>query len=72
MPAKKKFKLKIYKGPPRPRGRPATGKKRTASMPNVDPEFYDRLKSISKARRTSIARAVEYCIDIAHLQTFHM
>ena len=72
-PAKKKSKKKpAYTGPPRPRGRPATGKVRTASMPNINPEFYWKLQSCARANRTSLARTVEYAIDLLHLQTFHM
>lgn len=69
---KKTAKKKAYTGPPRPRGRPATGKIRTTSMPNIQPEYYDKLKSIARAQRRSIAKTVEYAIDMAHLQTFHM
>lgn len=72
MPAKKKPKKKAYTGPPRPRGRPPTGKIRTCPMPHVQPEFYMKLQSCAKANRRSIAKTVEYAIDLLHLQTFHM
>lgn len=74
MPAKKKTAKKVshLTVVKRPRGRPATGKQRICPMPHVKPDFYMKLQSIAKAQRTSIARAAEYAIDLAHLQTFHM
>ena len=60
------------KQPPRieTRGRPATGRTRTSSMPNIKPATYAKLKELAEHKEQSVAAITQKAIDDLHRRTF--
>ncbi len=48
------------------RGRKATGRTRTASLPSIRPESYLRLKQVAEHKGLTIAATIEAAIDKMH------